>query len=161
MKHKLRFRTVRPADSDFLLRLYASSRLDIKLSSLPPTQKEHLIRQQFKAQSLHYATHFPDADNLIVLLGKNSIGRFHVHRRTDEIRLVDILLAPDFRGQGVGTQLITMLRDEARVADTPVRLHVHKGNRAALLYQRMGFQVIGEKELHYFMEMRSKLAIIT
>jgi ribosomal protein S18 acetylase RimI-like enzyme len=75
-------------------------------------------------------------------------------RLEDEIRLVDIALLPEHRGQGIGRRLIEGLFAEAAGAGKAVRLHVGKDNRAVPLYTRLGFQIIGDKETHFFMEWR-------
>jgi ribosomal protein S18 acetylase RimI-like enzyme len=160
MKTCFRLRKARPADQDFLLRLYASTRGDIATSDLPLAQKQELINMQFTAQAQHYASYFPNADNLIVMQRRQPIGRLYVDRAMDEIRVVDILLAEQARGKGIGTQLLTSLLDEARIADKPVRLHVLKHDRAMALYQRLGFEIIAEKELHFFMEFSPKLRLL-
>lgn len=152
MKPRISFRKVSPSDNAFLYQLYASTRIDIAICSIPESQKRQLIRMQFAAQTQHYKQFFRSADFLIVMSGRTPVGRLYVHRTSDEIRVIDIALMPEFRGKGIGTQLLADLLDEARIADKPVRLHVEKMDRAIRLYERLGFKIIAEKEMHFFME---------
>lgn len=59
--------------------------------------------------------------------------------------IVGMWTAPQVRGRGVGTSLMTALVDTARRQGTPrLRLHVTSGNEAAArLYRRFGFQETG------------------
>jgi len=44
---------------------------------------------------------------------------------------------------GIGTSLIRQLQGEARMKDRPLRLSFVRGNRAAALYERLGFRHVG------------------
>lgn len=118
------------------------------------------MRQQFQAQSTHYATHFGSADFLIILQGKSQIGRLYVDRTEEEIRVIDIAILPEFRGKGYGTTLMTNLLNEGRIADKPVRLHAEKMARVVEFYRRLGFEVINELEMHFFMECSPSRSLI-
>jgi ribosomal protein S18 acetylase RimI-like enzyme len=86
------------------------------------------------------------------LLGDQTIGRILVVRTSEEIHLVDIALLPANQGQGIGAGLIKELLDEGDRDGLPVRLEVLKNNRAALLYERLGFVKTGERGMHFQME---------
>ena len=68
-------------------------------------EKAKLLKSQFKAQTFHFHTYFGDADFLLVLKENRPIGRLYIHRRGDEIRVIDIALLPEHRGDGIGTKL--------------------------------------------------------
>lgn len=73
-------------------------------------------------------------------------------RTTDEYGHIDdetpsfsISLYPRFRGQGIGTTMMCSLLDELRDAGyARVSLSVQKENPALRLYERLGFQIIGD-----------------
>src|SRR5438270_11916777 len=90
------------ADRDFLQALYGSTRAD-ELALVPWTdaQKAAFIAMQFEAQSTHYATHYYDADFLVIERGGVPIGRLYLYRGETDIRIVDIALAPEARGSGL------------------------------------------------------------
>jgi ribosomal protein S18 acetylase RimI-like enzyme len=75
-----------------------------------------------------------------------------VHRSAQEIRLVDLVIAPAHRQQGIGTTLMKQLIDNSERARRPLRLHVLRGSRAENWYRRLGFHVITESDVHLELE---------
>jgi ribosomal protein S18 acetylase RimI-like enzyme len=53
-----------------------------------------------------------------------------------------IAVLPDFLGQGIGTQLMKYLLEEASQVYPAVMLSVRKSNPARYLYERMGFEIV-------------------
>lgn len=108
---------------------------------------------QFAAQSREYSARFPDASFLVVLVGNQPIGRLYLQRGSDEYRVIDLSLLPDYRGGGIGRSIVQRIIDEARRTATPVRLHVaHDNPDARRLYEQLGFQQISQTDTHAFME---------
>jgi len=149
------FRTATDADIPFLRALYASTREDeMRLLDWVPDQKDAFLAQQFGAQHRYYHEQFPDADFLIIERDGEAIGRVYLHRRTDELRLVDIALIPAARNEGLGKALLLDLLDEATAAGLPVRIHVERFNPAMRLYLRLGFRPIEDQGVYQLMEWR-------
>ena len=67
------------------------------------------------------------------------MGRLFLARNHHEIRVMDISLLPEHRGQGIGTALIDSLLDEARTTQRTVRMHVERTNPVLRLCRRLGF----------------------
>jgi len=67
-------------------------------------------------------------------------GRLYVHPRPDEIRIMDIALLPEFRGQGIGTFLLKQILAEGKEQRKAVTIHVEVFNPAMRLYERLGFK---------------------
>ena len=149
----IHLRPTRPEDLPFLQRVYASSReQELKAVDWNQQQKDDFLRMQFEAQHSHYTEHFPDGDFQLVLKGDEAIGRLYVDRCSNEIRIIDIALLPDFQGKGTGSGLLEALLDEARQFDLPLRIHVEKFNPALRWYERLGFRQIEDKGVYLFME---------
>jgi ribosomal protein S18 acetylase RimI-like enzyme len=148
-------RPIGPSDSDFLFRVYASTRAD-ELAPVPWTdeQKDEFLRKQFAAQSAEWSKNYPDADFAVVEVDGAAAGRFYVSRGRDEIRLVDIALLPEHRRAGIGTTLIRDLFAEADGRRLPVTIHVEVFNPARALYERLGFGAREEHGMYLFMERR-------
>lgn len=146
-------RPVLPDDRDLLCRIYGSTRTE-ELAPVPWTdaQKDAFIRQQFDAQTTYWDEQYPEAERSIVEVDGAPAGRFYVQRWPREIRLVDVALLPDFRGRGVGTELIQRLFSEAAPAGKAVTIHVEIFNPARALYERLGFVSKGERGVYDFME---------
>ena len=137
------------ADEAFLLELYASTRREeLDLTNWDAATRAAFVKMQFNAMRRGYAGMFPHGQFSIVLLHDHAIGRMVIHRAEHAIRLVDMALMPEARCRGIGTRLMQILQAEARQARKPVSLHVLKGNRAARLYERLGFRRTGGDALY-------------
>jgi ribosomal protein S18 acetylase RimI-like enzyme len=68
----------------------------------------------------------------------------------DAIQLVEVMLLPELRGKGIGSEVIRGIAAEAK---GPLRLTVSRMNPGAIrLYERLGFRRTGEDDVHFFME---------
>ena len=146
-------RPVTPADEPFLLRVYGSTRAE-ELAPVPWTdeQKAAFVAHQFAAQSAHYAQHYTGMSADVILVDGEQAGRLLVARWDEEIRIVDIALLPEFRGRGAGSALLDDLMTEARGVGKRLSIHVEIHNPAMSLYQRLGFQPVGEHGVYLRME---------
>jgi [ribosomal protein S18]-alanine N-acetyltransferase len=80
----------------------------------------------------------------------------------DEEELLLIAVAPDARRRGVGAALITHLFEAARARDvTRLFLEMRRGNPAVHLYERFGFEPIGERRNYYRMANGERIDAIT
>lgn len=153
--HSIRLRPANSDDQAFLFDLYRSTRAEeLSAWGWDEAQQQAFLNLQFRAQQAHYSE-YPNIAHQVVLEGDVPIGRLFISHLEDEIRLVDIALLSQHRGQGVGANLIQALMAQAAEAGKCVRLHVEKSNRAQRLYQRLGFQVIGDAISHYLMEWKN------
>jgi ribosomal protein S18 acetylase RimI-like enzyme len=135
------------ADREFLLAVYGSSR-DEELSHVAwaEGQREAFLRLQFDLQDAEYHRVNPSASFDVIEVGGRPAGRLYVGRRPGHLRIVDIALLPEFRGAGLGRRLIAELQEEAGASGCVVSIHVEVHNRAARLYERLGFvgdEVVG------------------
>lgn len=150
---RLVLRGERQQDEAFLRTLYASTRADeLAYVPLDAAQVDAFLRMQFDLQRAHYRRHFPAASFLIVELDGRPIGRLYVHYTPADVRVLDIALMPDRRGQGVGTWLLEKVIAEAARLGAPVTLHVAVGSVARRLYERLGFRIVREDAMNHFME---------
>jgi ribosomal protein S18 acetylase RimI-like enzyme len=155
---KYMMRQARVEDEPFLYELYRSARIEeLSQTGLPPEQLDQLIKLQFTAQQHHYREAYAEAEEIIIEVEARPIGRLLVYRSDLEARLVDIALMPEWRGCGIGSELIGRLQQEAASAGKPLTLHVAKSNRAMRLYERLGFKVADDTGSHYFMRWVSNL----
>jgi ribosomal protein S18 acetylase RimI-like enzyme len=154
MPGEVRTRAVElPDDAAFLLSVYDTTRrAEVSLMGWSEMEMGVFIAMQFDAQSRHYATVFPDASSLVVLVGEVPAGRLIVDRTEERILIVDITLLPRFRGSGVGRELIRPLLEEADASGLPVRLHVAHDNDARAFWEHLGFVAQGLDGLYVAME---------
>lgn len=157
MDESLSLRPIAGEDDSFLSRVYASTRTEeLAVTGWSDEQKTAFCRMQFDAQTADYRKNNPGASFQVIEREGRSIGRLYVARSETEIRIVDISMLPEFRGTGIGTQLLRDLQDEARAAGKSLTIHVERFNRALQLYQRLGFQIVEEQEVYLLMQWEGK-----
>jgi GNAT superfamily N-acetyltransferase len=148
-------RSVRPDDRVFLLSVYASTREpELATVDWDAAQKAAFVRMQFDAQYAYYQEYYEGAAFNVILVGGQPAGRLYIHRRADEIRIMDIALLPEYCNRGIGTTLLHELQSEAAAAGKPLRIHVERFNPALRLYERLGFRQIDDRGVYLFMEWR-------
>ena len=156
----LALRPVTAADDAFLLRVYADTRADeLALTTWDQPSREAFVQMQYRAQAIHYAAHWPDADHSVIQAHVDGVfhdvGRLWLHRRAEAIHILEIAMLADWRGRGIGTRCLQRLMNEADVTGRAVTIHVESGNQARHLYARLGFQPVGEPDgLHQRMAWR-------
>jgi ribosomal protein S18 acetylase RimI-like enzyme len=145
-------RPIQPEDEAFLCRVYASTRAE-ELAVVPwgAEQKDAFLRSQFDAQDRWYREQYRGATYQVVLLDGEPAGRLYVHRGEREIRIMDIALLPERRGNGVGASLIRDILAEAETAGKRVTIHVERFNPALRLYRRLGFTEIADRGVYLLM----------
>jgi ribosomal protein S18 acetylase RimI-like enzyme len=138
-----------PGDREFLYRVYASTRTEeLAVLAWDEAQKDAFLRAQFDAQDRWYREHYTRATYEVITVDGERAGRLYLHRGESEIRIVDIALLPEYRGNGVGTSLLRDLLAEADAAGKRVTIHVERLNPALRLYERLGFSVAEDKGVY-------------
>jgi ribosomal protein S18 acetylase RimI-like enzyme len=145
-----------PQDEIYLYELYSAIRTpEFMLAPITATQREDLIRMQFRGQMSAYAQTYPNSCYHIVLLDGKPIGRLWVAPGEGEFHLVDIAVHPTFQSKGIGSVLIQRLQQEATKARLPIRCSVFRFNPGSLrFHQRLGFAIYRQDEMYYYLEWR-------
>jgi len=136
-------RSAAPKDREFLWSLHRETMQDYvgKTWGWDDNRQRELFDEKFDPELLQ-----------IIEYDSQPIGYISVRRPGTEIYLAAIEIALAFQNFGVGTQLISSLLNEADCLHIPVKLLVLKVNPAHRLYERLGFQCIGETTTHFVME---------
>ena len=153
-KHdQLKLRPVTGDDQPLLLEVYRSTREE-EMALVPwnNDQRQAFLKMQFDAQQSHYQQKYPTADHDIIYLNGSPLGRIYVARLEDEIRIIDITLLPQHRGNGVGTHLITELMGEATTKRRPLKIYVETFNPSLKLFERLGFTQTAQHGMHLLMQ---------
>jgi ribosomal protein S18 acetylase RimI-like enzyme len=149
----LTLRAATPEDEGFLFRVYASTRTEeLAAVDWDDAQKETFLLWQAATQHRYYGEYYPGATFQVILADETPVGRLYLHRRADEIRIMDIALLPEFRGRGYGTALIEQVLAEGRASGRRVTIHVELFNPALSLYRRLGFRQVAEHGVYWLME---------
>lgn len=95
-------------------------------------------------------------------VGNKIVGAVWVRDMNDYGHIADgvpsfaISLYKEYRGFGIGTDLMTTMLNELKDRGyTRASLAVQKANYAVNLYKNVGFRIIGENDEEYIMEYRS------
>lgn len=149
------WREAEPTDEPFLLQLYASTREDeLRAAGWDAAQCDAFVRMQFDLQRRAYRAHHPTSSCHVIHVAATGepVGRVWLAERDCELRLLDICVLPAWRGLGIGAACLATLQSRAGARGLPLRLHVHTGNSARRLYERMGFVALGVDGLHQSMQ---------
>lgn len=98
-------------------------------------------------QRAHFAGQYKPRANAVILRADSAprdIGRVSLTPQWRKIFLRDIELIASERNRGVGSAVIGAVLSLARDSGRHVELQVLKCNPAQRLYERLGFQVIGD-----------------
>ncbi len=144
------------ADRAFLSDLYASTRTD-ELAQVPwdDAAKRGFLAEQFTLQHAHYVKNYVGAEFVVIEQHGRAIGRIYLRATGREIRLMDIALVPEKRGQGIGRSLIEALLRIAREDAAEITLHVEPNNPAMRLYDQLGFRLIENRGVYLFLGWRA------
>lgn len=149
---RVTLRPTAPADSEFLFRVYASTRrVELAAVAWSEEEKAAFLRGQFTAQTAFWAGQYERPDFRVIEVDGEPAGRFYLDRGEREIRVVDIALLPEYRGAGTGTRLLRELIEEAGSAERSVTLHVEIFNPARRFYERLGFRPVEERGAYLLM----------
>jgi ribosomal protein S18 acetylase RimI-like enzyme len=79
-------------------------------------------------------------------------GYYWIEERERILHLHGIVVKGSYQSQGIGTAVLTMLRDQYRDSLDAIELGVHESNsRARKLYERLGFRLLMYlKDLGYY-----------
>jgi len=153
----IRLDPIAPEDEPFLYRTFASTRSDeMALTGWNAQQQELFLRMQYEAQRSSYLMQMPDAEYWVIRRDEMAAGRLILHRTSEKIYVVDIALIPEFRGLGIGSDLMEAIMHEASLAGKAVGLHVERFNPALRWYERLGFTVIGSGPIYLEMVWRTQ-----
>lgn len=137
-------REISEEDHDELVKIYRSTREEeLNQTSWSEEQKIWFVQNQFDAQHFHYQTYYTNAYFWIIMFQDHVAGRLYVDL-SEQLRIIDIALLPEYRSQGIGAALFKDLQQFAQAYNMPVSIHVEQYNPAKNLYQRLGFV---EKEI--------------
>ncbi|MDG2531789.1 GNAT family N-acetyltransferase [Caulobacter endophyticus] len=107
----------------------------------PREQVTAMMADQLRLQQIHIAGAYPRADRWLVLASEVPAGQLLLDRAHADWRLIDLLLAPEARGLGLGSGLMAWIKEAATQAHAAsITLDVGFDNAPAqALYRKAGF----------------------
>lgn len=154
-------RPVETADEALLLQVYASTRAEeLALTPWDAATRDAFVQMQAQAQARHYQAHWPGAEHKIITLTlgstRHDVGRLWFDWRLGTVHVLDLTLLPAWRGQGIGTQVLQHLMEDARARGLALTIYVEAGNPARHLYERLGLRPVGPPSgVHQFMRWKA------
>ncbi len=140
-----------PADRAFLVELFAETRAAELAALADDASRRAFVESQFELQDTHYRRYYVGARFDVIELAGEPVGRIYVHRREDEIRLMEITVAPAWRRRGIAARLVHDLIAESEASGLPIGLHVEPENPANAWYRRLGFRHIVDRGGYEFL----------
>ena len=140
-----------PQDEPFIRRLILETVAEeLGASAWPEPMRSHLLGVQYTAR--RHMDH-PEAVSHVIQAEGVDAGWTLVNTMPHEVRLIEIMIAPELRGRGIATAVIDEILTTAASAGKPVRLNVNVMNQGAIrLYERLGFRKIDQDAVQYLME---------
>lgn len=130
------------ADRPFLYILYADVRAaELAQTSWNDEQKRAFLDMQFNAQVAGYGEMFPDGAHEIIEVAEESVGRVYWSLRSEDLHLVDITIAPEWRNKGIGGLVLKAILEQADEHKKPSSLYVEVFNPSRNLFERLGFSI--------------------
>lgn len=130
--------TTRPAnqaDFDFLYQLKKAAEFDAIKAVFGWDES---IQKQ-----IHQEEWQQDQPTIIELDGK-AVGSYLIQHHSDHLYFGRFFLLPEFHGQGIGSQVMRALVQQAEQLNLPIKLCYLQGNRVGSLYQRFGFSIASQ-----------------
>jgi ribosomal protein S18 acetylase RimI-like enzyme len=129
---------------------------ELGASAWPEPMRSHLLGVQYAGRRQSHRVNYPASVSHVIEADGTDAGWLVLHTMPDEVRVVDIMVLPALRGQGIGMAVLRGILASAAASGKPVRLNVYITNHAAIrLYERLGFRRIGGDEVQHFMEASS------
>lgn len=103
-------------------------------------------------QSVFFREHFEPARLRIIEVDGDAIGVIGFDEDAERLDIGLIEVDPTVQGRGIGSAALGEMFAIADAAGIPATLQVLKVNSRALrLYERVGFEVVGETDTHFLM----------
>lgn len=143
-----------PSHQDFLINLFTECHSELFLiTNISEEQKKKIIYEQFVMEQQQLLQIYPEAELNIVRFNNEFVGRLYINYGVTEDRILEIGLLRNFRGLGIGREIVNEVIEKALIKGKTVSLQVAWFNeKAYAFYKKLGFKVIQEKGAFYEMK---------
>ena len=91
-------------------------------------------------------------DTKKVLVEGELVGFYVTHNTGDHIHLDHLYFSPQFQKLGLGSKILTLIKDEAKDIGLPIRLGALRESRSNDFYKKHGFRYTHEEEWDIYYE---------
>ncbi|WP_459209824.1 GNAT family N-acetyltransferase [Aquimarina rhabdastrellae] len=92
------------------------------------------------------------SDTYVLVIENQKIGMIKYIENDDEVELVQFQILPDYQLRGIGKKVLDYLKEVTLSKKKMLVLKVLKNNPARNLYERNGFEIIGEDDIEFLMK---------
>ncbi len=129
-------------DGDFLLNLRKQTMVEhLEKAGIYLSDEEHIARINKNFD-----------DSYIITSIANRIGLLKFVEDDNRIEILQLQILPKHQGKGIGKQVLNKMIFKAEASNKVLFLKVLKENPAKHLYERIGFEVVGEDNHEFFMQ---------
>ncbi|MBA3947200.1 MAG: GNAT family N-acetyltransferase [Herpetosiphonaceae bacterium] len=100
-------------------------------------------------QLQRFSTWFKPDEFQIVMIDTEAVGVVSTEQRPQELFVRTVEILSTYQCRGLGSAVMRSILAQAQ--GVPVALQVLKVNPARQLYERLGFNIVGETTTHYLM----------
>jgi GNAT superfamily N-acetyltransferase len=144
--------TLRPAaphDDHLQFALFASARAgEVEPLPVDAELKRTFLQILFAAQCQHFRAQFPQAEYLLIEQEGAAVGRLVLDQRDDRLHILDLILLPRCRANGLEDLILQAMLDQAAAAGKHTSLYVEDFNPARTRFEGLGFQPIDAHGLY-------------
>ncbi|MDE3177647.1 MAG: N-acetyltransferase [Pseudomonadota bacterium] len=135
-----RLRDATSADAGFQRDLFhARHAAMLRAGGLPEAMIDNLASMQYRARTISYREKYPSARWSIIEAADGPIGELIACEQADALHIVDIALAPEWRGRGVGGALMRAIVASRRGVGDVRALVALDNPRSRRMFDRVGF----------------------
>lgn len=103
-------------------------------------------------QQNYFKEHFRPEANKIIMLNLEDVGRIEFFNEANAVRVSNIQILPEYQNKGIGSAIMLKIIQQAQDRKQCVTLQVLKVNPARRFYERLGFFVEDEDDVHFKMK---------
>lgn len=142
MTKQLTYVSAHHSDLDYLLWLRQQTMTPyLELAGIPTDKQTHLDRIQYQWDNAQ-----------LIFWQEQKAGLLKCAENKEEIEVIQLQIAPQFQGKGIGKIVLQELLAKAHHKQKKVKLSVLQQNPAWRLYQRLGFVLTHQDEQSYYLQ---------
>lgn len=144
-----------PPDVEFEVLPKTISALNEAFDAKRDAMGPHIEKRWGWDEEFQYTVHknrFSEKPFVRIIRNDERIGVVSVFSTKKHIQFGEFYLAQQHRGNGLGSRILKHCLSQTDKMNLPVKLEFLKWNPVGSLYLRHGFEIVGENDVHYFME---------
>ena len=138
-------RNQKPEDYEFLRDLQHQSYRDVILLQFGDwdrKRQDELFEKNYNLNSPHQIIQYKNKD----------MGVLKIVEKADEIKIQELQILPKYQNMGIGSSILKNLIKQSYDSSKTLKLEVLRMNKAATLYQRLGFETYKITDKKFFMQ---------